>query len=151
MPDIYGPEQPWTEGNITENIVPLGDIGVVVDDAEDGTEQTEVGGEQICEREATDISTITAADTPIEASGGTISNEVGDTPVEEGSPGTTEKAVTDQDVLDDVEGTVDTEISDDGVTEDELGITDRDVMIDSVPQEEAGTINRKLGMSSCII
>ena len=151
MPDIYGPEQPFTKGDITENIVPLSDSGVVVTAVGDGEVQTEIGGEQVCEREETITSIITAGDKPIEASGGAISKSVGDTPVAEGSPGSVDKAVTDQDILDEVQGTVDTEISDDGVTEDEAGITDRDVVDDSATQEQAGTINRELGMSSCII
>jgi hypothetical protein len=151
MPNIYGPEQPWTKGDITANIVPLSDTGVVVDDAEDGTVQTELGEGQVCEREETITPTITAGDKPLEDAGGTISNKVGDTPIEEGSAGTVENAVTDQDVLGEVSGTVDTKVSDEGVTEDEAGTTNRDVADDSATQEEAGIINRELGLSSCII
>ena len=152
MPKIYGPEQPWVDGDITENTIPIRRSGAVDVAGPDGSMQRAVTeGEGVCERGDTSTDVEVNQNKPSEASGGTISSKVGDTPTTEESAGVVNKAVTDQAISEDVEGTVDTKISDDEVTEAELGITDRDVMSDSATQEEAGTINRELGMSSCII
>lgn len=152
MPKIYGPEQPWVDGDITENIIPIRRSGTVDVAGPDGSMQRAVTeGEGVCEGEDSSTDVEVNQNKPSEAAGGTISSKVGDTPTTEQSPGVVNKAVTDQAISEEVQGTVDTNVSDEGVTEDESGNTSRDVAADVATKEKAGTINRELGMSSCII
>jgi hypothetical protein len=153
MPNIYGPEQPWVDGDITENTIPIPSSNPVAVAGPDGTMPTEVTeGEGVCEGKETTTDTDVVRDTPSEAAGGTISKSLGTHPPAEGSPGSVNKAVTEQEVSEAVSGTVDTKISDDQVTEAESGITDNDVMVDAPVESGAGIINKELGLaSSCNI